>query len=192
MMLELLYPYLNKRGESNSRGILVGSIHVPTSCVLPSSIDQNTSQGEVRYDNNDNIDNDNSCHRDIQNTLPSQNIESVMHEDPNIIPESPDPIAPSSTLKQGENQSFTQSSSQNDLPIALRKPNRSSNFATRLKDYVGYKHDIANFLSYKNCGPSFQSFIASLDSTSIPTNWKMAKDDPKWKEAMLEEMKALE
>ena len=63
-----------QEGESNSRGILVGSIHVPTSCVLPSSIDQNTSQGEVRYDNNDNIDNDNSCHRDIQNTLPSQNI----------------------------------------------------------------------------------------------------------------------
>ena len=41
----------------------MGSVHFPTSCVLPSSIDQNTSQGEVRYDNNDNIDNDNSCHR---------------------------------------------------------------------------------------------------------------------------------
>jgi hypothetical protein len=47
----------------------------------------------------------------------------------------------------------------------------------------GYKHDIANFQSYKNCSPSFQSFIASLDSTSIPTNWKMAKEEPKWKKS---------
>ena len=61
-------------------------------------------------------------------------------------------------------------SSMEGVPIALRKPNRSSNIPTRLKDYVGYKHDIANFMSYKNCSSSFQSFIASLDSTSIPTN----------------------
>jgi hypothetical protein len=73
----------------------------------------------------------------MQNTLPSQNIESVMHEDPNIFSESLGPIAPSSTLEQCENQSFNQPSSQNDFPIALRKPNRFSNFPTRLKDYVG-------------------------------------------------------
>ncbi|XP_073098849.1 uncharacterized protein [Elaeis guineensis] len=36
------------------------------------------------------------------------------------------------------------------------------------------------------------SFIASLSSVSIPKNWKVAKEDPKWKAAMLEEMRALE
>jgi hypothetical protein len=47
-------------------------------------------------------------------------------------------------------------------------------------------------MSYNRCSPSFKSFIVSLDSVPIPTNWKEAKEDPKWKEAMLEEMRALE
>jgi hypothetical protein len=57
---------------------------------------------------------------------------------------------------------------------------------------VGYKHDIAKFVSYENCSPSFKGFIASLDSTSIPKDWKEAFQDPKWKSVMLEEMEALE
>ncbi|WVZ64610.1 hypothetical protein U9M48_014105 [Paspalum notatum var. saurae] len=36
------------------------------------------------------------------------------------------------------------------------------------------------------------TWVSSSNSISIPTNWKMAKEDPKWKEAMLEEMRALE
>ena len=83
----------------------------------------------------------------------------------------------------------TQPTPENDQPIAVRKPTRSSNIPAYLKDY---KHDISNFISYEFCNPSFQSFVASLDSVSLPTNWKLAKEDPKWKEAMLEEMRALE
>jgi hypothetical protein len=40
--------------------------------------------------------------------------------------------------------------------------------------------------------PILSEFIASLDFIVIPTNWKLAKEDPKWKEEMLEEMRALE
>jgi len=76
----------------------------------------------------------------------------------------------------------------NCLP-SLRKPTRSFNIPAYLKDY---KHDISNFISYEFCNPSFQSFFASLHSVSIPNGWKLAKEDPKWKEAMLEEMRALE
>ena len=130
----------------------------------------------------------------MQTSLLSQNIESLMHGDPGNNPQ--DSLNPSnpptSTLEQGENQLSTEPSLENDLPIALRKPTRSSNVPARLKDYVGHKYDIANFVSYKNCSPFFQSFIASLDAISIPNDWKSAKEDLKWKEAMLEEMRALE
>jgi hypothetical protein len=47
-------------------------------------------------------------------------------------------------------------------------------------------------MSYKYCSPVFQNFIASLDSGSIPSHWKQAIEDPKWRRAMLDEMRALE
>jgi hypothetical protein len=118
-----------------------------------------------------------------------------MHEDSGTNSHSLSPDAPSSILEQGDNQvppQVTLIPPKIDIPIALRKATRSSNIPAHLKDYVGYKHDIANFISYKTCSPSFQSFISSLDSVYVPTNWKQAKEDPKWKEAMLEEMRALE
>ena len=149
------------------------------------------SQGEEINNDNESGGN-NSCHGDIQGTLHFQNIESLMHEDPGTNSHSLSPNAPSSTLERGDNQLSIQPPPENDLPIALRKSTRSSNIPACFKDYVGYKHDISNFISYKCCSPSFQSFVASLDSVSIPTNWKLAKEDPKWKEAMLEEMRALE
>ena len=83
------------------------------------------------------------------------------------------------------------SSSSPDYPIALRKTARKTDIPARLQDCVGYKHDIAKFVSYENCSPAFKGFIASLDSTSIPKDWKEAFQDP-WKAAMLEEMEALE
>ncbi|XP_073102487.1 uncharacterized protein [Elaeis guineensis] len=54
-----------------------------------------------------------------------------------------------------------------------------------------YRYDIANYVSYKNVSPSYQSFVAVLDSVCIPSTWQKAMAEPKWKEAMLEEMTAL-
>jgi hypothetical protein len=79
-----------------------------------------------------------------------------------------------------------------DEPIALRKPKRRVDTPARLKDCVGYKHDLAKFVSYERCNSIFRNFIASLDSTSVPRDWEEAMNDPKWKAAMLEEMRALE
>jgi hypothetical protein len=75
-----------------------------------------------------------------------------MHEDSGTNSHSLSPDAPSSILEQGDNQlppQVTLIPPEIDIPIALRKATRSSNIPTRLKDYVGYKHDIANFISYK-------------------------------------------
>ncbi|KAA0054163.1 Cysteine-rich RLK (RECEPTOR-like protein kinase) 8 [Cucumis melo var. makuwa] len=68
-----------------------------------------------------------------------------------------------------------------DLPIALRKGTRSCT-----------KHSISNYVSYENLSPQFRAFTASLDSTTIPKNIYIALECPEWKNAVMEEIKALE
>jgi hypothetical protein len=117
-----------------------------------------------------------------------------------ITPGTPSPRSPSpdsvtqDTLEQGTEPSaiIPNSSNVHDIPIALRKSIRSRDIPARLKDCVGYKHDMAKFIFYDNCSPFFKTFIASLDSISIPKDWREAMQDTKWKAAMIEEMKALE
>jgi hypothetical protein len=180
-------PEVQQEGESNSRGTLVGPILVPNSGVPP--IDNNT-RSQVEETNNENGGNDENFNHGnmqdaiVESTPSSSDVESHMHEDPGTNLYSPSPETPTGTIGPGDNQLSTPGP-QSDLPIALRKTTRSTNILPRLKDYVGYKNNIAKFLSYKHCSHSFQTFIASLDPVLIPTNWKEAKDDPKWKEAML-------
>jgi hypothetical protein len=52
-------------------------------------------------------------------------------------------------------------------------------------------HDIGKFMSYKALSPSYRAFVASLQTVSIPRDWQSAKQDPKWREAMIEELEAL-
>ncbi|KAL9434214.1 hypothetical protein AB3S75_028943 [Citrus x aurantiifolia] len=73
------------------------------------------------------------------------------------------------------------SSSQLDLPIALRKGIRSCT-----------KHPLSNFISYKNISSSYCAFISQVSSVVIPKSVYEALNVPEWKEAMLEEMRALE
>ncbi|KAA0066242.1 Beta-galactosidase [Cucumis melo var. makuwa] len=68
-----------------------------------------------------------------------------------------------------------------DLPIALGKGTRSCT-----------KHSISNYVSYENLSPQFRAFTANLDSTTIPKNIYIALECPEWKNAVMEEMKALE
>ena len=68
-----------------------------------------------------------------------------------------------------------------DDPVAVRKPARS---------YT--KHPMSNFISYSNLSSSFSAFTSKLSSVEIPKNVQDALEIPKWREAVLEEMKALE
>lgn len=103
---------------------------------------------------------------------------------------------------QGEQQgSASKSSDTVDLPIALRKETREA----AKKGEVGRKalcemhalqtisdeHDISKSVSYEALSPSYRSFVASLQTVSIPNDWKTTKQDPKWHEAMIEELEAL-
>jgi len=56
----------------------------------------------------------------------------------------------------------------------------------------GFEHDISNYVSYGSLSPANRAFVASIQSVTIPRDWKQAKQDPKWHEAMVEELRALE
>jgi hypothetical protein len=67
-----------------------------------------------------------------------------------------------------------------DVPIALKKGTRS---------YT--KYPISNFISYDSLSPSYRAFVLRFSFISIPQNWREAYPEPKWREAMVDEMKAL-
>ncbi|XP_048527792.1 uncharacterized protein LOC125507164 [Triticum urartu] len=99
---------------------------------------------------------------------------------------------------QGEQQGSEASSSDTvELPIALRKPTREAARKGEVarkalpKDDACDDLDIGNFVSYKALSPSYKAFVASLQTVSIPKDWKAAKQDPKWRESMIEELEAL-
>ena len=78
-------------------------------------------------------------------------------------------------------ESLVNSNKSVDLTIALRKGTRSCT-----------KHPIYNFLSYNSLSPSFQAFTSKLFCVTIPKDIQEALGVPEWREAVLEEMRALE
>jgi hypothetical protein len=85
-----------------------------------------------------------------------------------------------------------------DLPIALRRESRST--AGKPPVRYGFEGDcegehgneVSNYASYEALPFEYQAFVTTLQSVQIPKNWREAKQDLKWKKAMLEELAALE
>ena len=67
-----------------------------------------------------------------------------------------------------------------DLPIALREGKRQ------------YAHPISSFVSYNHLSSYSYSFIASLDSISLPNIVRETLSHPGWRSAILDEMQALD
>ena len=59
------------------------------------------------------------------------------------------------------------------------------------KRYGFNVNDIGNYVSYEALSPAYKAFVASLQCVSIPTDWRKAKEDSKWRMAMVEELEAL-
>ena len=66
-----------------------------------------------------------------------------------------------------------------DLPITLRKDRRQC------------VHPISSFCTYNQLSSQSCSFIASLDSISLPNTFQEVLSPPGWRSAMIEEMDAL-
>lgn len=66
-----------------------------------------------------------------------------------------------------------------DLPIALQKGLRSCT-----------KYPISNYMAYSKLSIQFVAFTTTVDSVEIPRNIYEALKEPKWKVAVLEEMRA--
>ena len=86
-------------------------------------------------------------------------------------------------------ESNNESETTEDLPIALRKGTRAA--VGKPPERYGFATDISNYVSYDSLSPSYKAFIASLQAVSTPKDWKSAKMDPKWRDAMIEELEAL-
>ena len=67
-----------------------------------------------------------------------------------------------------------------DVPIVVRKGIKSHT-----------QHPISNFVSYSHLSPSYRVFLSEISFAWIPNCVQDALVDPKWKSAMIEEMKAL-
>ncbi|XP_014491791.1 uncharacterized protein LOC106754289, partial [Vigna radiata var. radiata] len=96
------------------------------------------------------------------------------HRDSSPPPSDPQTMDPSSSSSSLD--------SDNDLPIALRKGIRSTR----------NPYPIYNFLSYHRLSPSYFSFVSSLSSLKTPNNIHEALDHPGWRQAMVDEMQALD
>ena len=68
-----------------------------------------------------------------------------------------------------------------DLPIALRKQLRSCTL-----------HPISKFVSYNALSAKCRAFTTNLDRIQIPKNIQEALEILEWKEAVMEEIRALE
>jgi hypothetical protein len=210
---EPFYPSSISSTHSNkSQGEISNSDYVPGRSVLIPMIDksqptdeieaeENTSSGEENRSPSVEEVSDTSLPQQITipgvSNVPSEPVHDVAESDGDQIAGSQSPHVPrkSALDTTGEgtlNPVVTSTTPVAEHPIALRKSVRRTDIPARLKDCVGYEHDVAKFVSYERCSPSYKGFIASLDSTSIPKNWEDAVRDPKWKAAMLEEMSALE
>ena len=73
-------------------------------------------------------------------------------------------------------------SSDLDIPISLRKGKRKCKST----------YSIANFVSYDHLSSSLSVFVAFIDSISAPKIVTEALNHPGWKNAILEEIRALE
>ena len=67
-----------------------------------------------------------------------------------------------------------------DLPIALRKGNRSTS----------NPHPIYNFLSYHRLSSTYSAFVYTISTVSLPKNTNEALSHPGWRQAMVDEMAA--
>jgi len=112
------------------------------------------------------------------------------------VPNPSSDLSPSSSSTQPESSGNVPPTLDNvDLPLAQRRDARVNSGKPPVRygfEHLSADHDIANYVSYSRLSPAHRAFVASLRSLSIPKDWRCAKQDPRWNDAMKEEMRALQ
>lgn len=97
---------------------------------------------------------------------------------------------------QGELQDVSEDLNECETTLAAprRNPMRDRQPPTRFQDFVTYKpkHPISHCVSYQRVTPSHAAFLNNISSYSEPQNFHEANNHAVWKEAMQEELKALD
>ena len=101
---------------------------------------------------------------------------------PEVSPRDPRSSSTSPQLMDPSSPSTSSHHSDSHWPITVRKGTR----VTR------NPHPIYNFLSYHRLSPSYGSFVFSLSSLTIPSTVHVTLDHPGWRQAMIDEIQALE
>uniref|UniRef100_A0A2N9J5N3 Integrase catalytic domain-containing protein n=1 Tax=Fagus sylvatica TaxID=28930 RepID=A0A2N9J5N3_FAGSY len=100
---------------------------------------------------------------------------------PLVPPQVESPPLPPSSASTSADPPLPQSTSDLDLPIALRKSKRTCT-----------DHPISNFVSFDHLSSSFKAFSLSVSSIVVPKSYREALSHPSWRKAMDEEMHALD
>lgn len=105
------------------------------------------------------------------------------------VPDPSSDLSPSSSLPLPGMGNIAPSFEHVDLPLAQRRDHRTN--AGKPPSRFGFEHDIANYMSYSHVSPACRTFVASLQTVFIPKDWRCAKHNPRWNEAIKEELHAL-
>lgn len=130
---------------------------------------------------------------------PETNAEEREHE-PNIPTEDTQPVTnpPGNTGNDSgqtvritrEKRSRTQPKHLNDFVVQL--PPSVDHAQPTPNEGSSTVHPLAHFVTYENFSSSHKAFLAAIDSNDEPKNFHQAVQDPRWREAMQKEIKALE
>ncbi|OIT26128.1 hypothetical protein A4A49_63786, partial [Nicotiana attenuata] len=65
-------------------------------------------------------------------------------------------------------------------------------YITTIKTHTNNPYSTSNVISYDNLSPAYQSYLSVFSVLTEPQSFKEAAHDPRWIEAMNQEIKALE
>ncbi|KAM1709738.1 hypothetical protein TB1_000224 [Malus domestica] len=166
-------PFFSKSHEATSQGeCILDLIPLPRICTQDVLNDRGA--------NHDHIDESSTPLIEVNNE--GTHPDSSVHDDDNGNQENP----------QGVDENLNED--EINLPEPRRNPRRDRQPPTRFQDFVTYKprHLISNCVSYQKVTPSHAAFLNNISSHSEPQNFYEANNQVVWKEAMRDELKALD
>ncbi|KAG8501502.1 hypothetical protein CXB51_003813 [Gossypium anomalum] len=118
--------------------------------------------------------------QEISPILPNNNTTTEVYSRRNRSPETDTAVPIASPTEDCSRTEVSPPSPSIYLLIAVRKGTRSCT-----------QHPISRFVSYGNLSKSYKAFVTNVDSVKTPKNIEEALKSAEWRQAVMEEMKAL-